>query len=717
MSCRSVERVAQRAVGIAAVVLALAGVGAAPALAGDNGDGTYSIAACAGASGAQNSWEHSLPPSSGMFSYSNCSATNATGAVSVGAAVEPGAVSGFSNAEAHIRAASGTHFRGASLTYGGYSNSSLGWSSWIAATDDPGFGFSGNWGSPNKRWLDGCTAGAFCVGFGGDNRYFDIDGAKALQIMSICSNTTCGRGSTGTAPYSQSWLNLYSAGLWIADEQDPTLGGARGSITGGGWKRDDVDAIIDLADNVGVKKVAFAVDDVDNLVRDFTSECDYTRVVPCRNHSGEGFRLNTAGLRDGRHVWQVGVRDAASRTALGPKFEFFTDNHAPDAPSKLAIDGGENWAPPLSRTIHWALPGAAGGSPVTHAQVRMCKGTDCREYGFNGTNIDAADIGAFDGPGDYTVRVYLRDEAGNESAANVSDPVHLRFDNVAPGAAEPRNANGWLNAVERAAYRQPLQLVDGGFVPVSGIKGYSLTVNGDDPDATIEAAGDPVEYPMSELPEGVNVVKARAVSGAGLSSTTVKSATVRVDLTPPEARVEDAPSATRWQHAPVSLALAGVDQAGLSGMGGAELDHKVEDGAYIAYRIDGGDLQKVRGGEAPVTVGDEGEHTISYYAVDFAGNQSEAKTVQFKIDRTSPTASAQASVAPDVWQADPVTVAITGDDGNGHSGMDPAPGGAPLADGAYVAYQLDGGAVETAAGGSTTVKVDADGDHVVRYYA
>ena len=122
--------------------------------------------------------------------------------------------------------------------------------------------------------------------------------------------------------------------------------------------------------------------------------------------------------------------------------------------------------------------------------------------------------------------------------------------------------------------------------------------------------------------------------------------------------------------------------------------------------------------QAPVSVGDEGEHTITYYAVDFAGNQSETQTVQFKIDRTNPTANAISdAVDPQTWQRESVTVTLNGDDGSGKSGMDPAPEGEPVENGAHLAYRLNTANVQKARGGSATFRVDADGDHTVTYYS
>lgn len=54
------------------------------------------------------------------------------------------------------------------------------------------------------------------------------------------------------------------------------------------------------------------------------------------------------------------------------------------------------------------------------------------------------------------------------------------------------------------------------------------------------------------------------------------------------------------------------------------------------YSIDGGTWLTYTG---PITIGIDGEHTISYYSVDAVGNEETAKSVSFNIDKTAPTGS------------------------------------------------------------------------------
>ena len=502
----------------------------------------------------------------------------------------------------------------------------------------------------------------------------------------------------------------------LRDDVDPSVGALVGTD---GWHRGVMETRFDAADNSGVSRTAIRTG-ADSLVADQPHGCDWYRLKPCPDlWGGDGTHvIDTRNLTDGHHVVVPEAWDAAGRWTRGTWVDLYVDNTAPNAPAAPSLDGGEAWSTSNSRTMRWAQPGGQA-APIVGSRIVVCKtGTsDCRTRDSNGT-VATGDIGGFAGPGDYTARASLRDAAGNHNPEALSDGVHVRFDNVAPGAADPKQANGWLNAAERSTYQQSIKLADREFKPVSGIGGYSVTVNGGDPDETIEASGESVDYPPAGLVEGVNTIKARSVSGAGVGSAAVKAVDVRVDLSKPSTVVRNAPADGHWQRGPVDLVLAGLDQPNLSGMSPGDPTRPVEEGAYIAYRIDGGDLQKVRGAEAPVTVADEGEHTITYYAVDVAGNESDPKTVTVKIDRSAPTASATSdAVDSQQWQRESVTVGLSGDDGAGRSGMDAAPTDRPVEDGAYLAYRLDSANLERVRGGSATFRVDGDGDHVVSYYA
>jgi hypothetical protein len=101
------------------------------------------------------------------------------------------------------------------------------------------------------------------------------------------------------------------------------------------------------------------------------------------------------------------------------------------------------------------------------------------------------------------------------------------------------------------------------------------------------------------------------------------------DTTPPATSASPTPGANAqgWSNVPVTVALAATDNAGGSGV---KEVHYALAGAATASQV-------VSGGSANVTIAAEGTTTLTYFAVDNAGNQEAAKTLTVRIDQTPPT--------------------------------------------------------------------------------
>jgi hypothetical protein len=244
--------------------------------------------------------------------------------------------------------------------------------------------------------------------------------------------------------------------------------------------------------------------------------------------------------------------------------------------------------------------------------------------------------------GDWVLRAWLEDAAGNVDPSATSDPVHLMYDPTAPGLAEPQHDNGWFSAANIRNHPEAISLDFASSKGPSGIAGYAVTTDGTEPGSNVDVAAsqsDPAataRYAVADLPEGRNLLKVRAISGAGVASTQVGSTEIDVDKTPPSTAVTGAPDPDAWQRSAVALTLTGSDQPTLSGMA-ASSDSTVQHGAYLSYRIDDAAARLVPGASAQVPVSGDGDHTVSYQAYDFAGNPSAEKAIRVKIDATPPT--------------------------------------------------------------------------------
>jgi hypothetical protein len=396
----------------------------------------------------------------------------------------------------------------------------------------------------------------------------------------------------------------------------------RGALAGeGGWLRGVQDVAFDAADNVGIARGRVELDG--GVVHDDARSCDYTRPVPCGNGTISA-QLDTRGWADGAHTLRLGAQDAAENWTWVAR-TVRVDNTLPPEPAP-ALDGGSDWNAARTRTVTFPLP-PGQAAPLVRARVRICvSGGACRDVG---PGIQPARAGgsvsveAFAGPGEYSLRVALEDAAGNVGPA--APPLTLRFDDAAPGAPDLSGADRWHN-------RGPLPLA--AEAPLSGVRGYRVRIGG-------REAVVATELPLDTLPEGGTPVEVRAISGAGVASTAVRTV-LKLDRSTPTVVADGVPAPDAWSRTPVRIGLRARDQAELSGV------------ASVGWTLDDGDETVVAGDEATIEVAADGRHTVAYRALDGAGNPSARHTAAVKVDGTPP--ETVAFEAPD--PADPALVRV-----------------------------------------------------------
>jgi glutamine cyclotransferase len=186
--------------------------------------------------------------------------------------------------------------------------------------------------------------------------------------------------------------------------------------------------------------------------------------------------------------------------------------------------------------------------------------------------------------------------------------------------------------------------------------------------------------------DGSHTVSFRAIDNAGNMSTS-STQTVKIDTTGPAITVTlpTADGLGGWyKTAPVTVtALASDTTSGLSS---------------TQYSLDGGALQA----GSSVIVATDGTHTVSFRAVDNAGNVSSSSTQTVKIDTTEPAITSTLP-SPDGsggwYKTAPVTVTALASDATSGLGS--------------VQYSLDGGALQV---GNSTL-ISTDGTHTVSFRA
>jgi hypothetical protein len=339
------------------------------------------------------------------------------------------------------------------------------------------------------------------------------------------------------------------------------------------------------------------------------------------------------------------------------------DTTPPDPPGGVFVNQGSAWRVDAHFDVSWQNP-APQQSSIAAVHYELCAAVplgDClterlAEEGITSLSIDLPHVGWF------WLQIWLEDAAGNASPNNASLPVMLRFDNEVPPPGRMANDEHWLNAAQASPAEIWLETDPNAVAPLSGIGGYSLTLDGAIPDDTIDvvAAQDYNRWTaglaLSDLREGMTEIRIRGVSNTGVPSSVTTIGSVQLDATPPTISAEGTAGGA-WQHAAVNVSVQAADQVGLSGLGPAPEGDPIEAGGYLEFVLDEAPAQKVRGSQAQLPISADGQHTLTVRATDLAGNTSSDHVVHIRIDQTPPTGSFE-SQDP----ADPRKLVVSVDD-------------------------------------------------------
>ncbi len=253
----------------------------------------------------------------------------------------------------------------------------------------------------------------------------------------------------------------------------------------------------------------------------------------------------------------------------------------------------------------------------------------------------------------------VTDAAGNRASASVTG---INVDKTAPTLSGTPSATGWSRGDVTVAWTAG-----------DALSGLAGTVPGD---STVTGEGDDLSA-SAEVADKASNTTATTVVG------------IKIDRTAPSTSVKvPAPLATGWYAGAVEVTLTGADA--LSGV------------AKTYYSVDGGDAQEYKGAFTHTL---KGEHTITFWSVDVAGNVEDktapGHAITLKLDGTPPTTTISLPAAfATGWYADKVTVAFAARDAE--SGV------------AKTYYSVDGGAAQEYDG---TFEHTLDGTHTITFWS
>jgi 5-hydroxyisourate hydrolase-like protein (transthyretin family) len=202
------------------------------------------------------------------------------------------------------------------------------------------------------------------------------------------------------------------------------------AFTRGEWVSGVQSVTYDAWDNAGVRLVRPILAGLP--YRESLRPCDYAQRIPCANGQGH-LSIDTAALGEGTQSLALQAEDAAGNPGSSSAVTARVDNTAPGA-VQVGVEGGEAWRNHNDFDPSWVNQDEGDRAPITTAHYRICRvgTTECSEGTQSGVGIARLGDLAVPSPGEWHLRLWREDAAGNKQPANASVPVTLRYDPEPP---------------------------------------------------------------------------------------------------------------------------------------------------------------------------------------------------------------------------------------------------------------------------------------------
>jgi hypothetical protein len=253
-------------------------------------------------------------------------------------------------------------------------------------------------------------------------------GGPRVRIEARCGAASCTRNGVAG-------IHLRNVDVRVHDDVAPVLSGGRGALwASNGWLSGTQPLGFDASDTAGIQMATVSIDGREIARR--SNSCDFTYTAPCPQASIDQ-PFPTAGFgADGTHVLTLAATDAAGNSSSVSR-TINIDNSPPDAPQSLTVVGGDGWRPANDFAITWKLAPPAAGAHVAGAEWNLCPtaGGACTHSSANGTDLTSISHVKLPAPGAYTLKLWLRDQAGNQDQRLAAPLVTLRYDDASPEAS------------------------------------------------------------------------------------------------------------------------------------------------------------------------------------------------------------------------------------------------------------------------------------------
>ncbi|MTD43805.1 hypothetical protein GKE82_05655 [Conexibacter sp. W3-3-2] len=263
----------------------------------------------------------------------------------------------------------------------------------------------------------------------GPTNFFPSRFDFAINQPRVRFETRCGAGicpRTGIAAF-----RVRDVLVRVRDDAGPALAGGRGALwTSDGWLAGSHTAGFDASDPSGIREIGISVDG--KRVGTSSPPCDFTRPTPCPPASIEEPQNTSGWGGDGEHTVTLTAVDAAGNASTSSR-AVKVDNNAPDAPKDVIVEGGDGWRPSNGFKIRWTNPDQTA-APIAGVNWELCTpdGKECKRGSEDKADVEALDKLELPAPGEYLLRLWLRDAAGNQEERLAAPSMTLRYDDASP---------------------------------------------------------------------------------------------------------------------------------------------------------------------------------------------------------------------------------------------------------------------------------------------
>ena len=294
-------------------------------------------------------------------------------------------------------------------------------------------------------------------------RAYDLGGATKIVQRVVCVGAASAQYCSGRG---LNYMQTFTAEATVVDTSAPSVTIVPdGPLAKGEWVRGTQFVDYESADNVGVKRAVATLAGAND--GETLQGCDYSQRIPCPSGAGRIEKMLTEHLPEGSQPLAITAEDAAGNQASTAAVTARIDNAAPGT-IQVGVEGGEAWRNRNEFDAAWVNAAEPDRAPITAAHYRVCRvgSGECVNDSRGGSSIARLDNLTVPSPGEWELRLWREDAAGNQQPENASLPVKLRFDPEPPQLG--------FEAISAAdPTRVSVQVTD----PISGLGGGEIEIS------------------------------------------------------------------------------------------------------------------------------------------------------------------------------------------------------------------------------------------------